>query len=140
MFTEESSTGYPKFVAFCVATIHSPFCFAHTASYKQLDRTQEIYIFSYYFFRRLFLDYLLVENMPISILNWERTTLRGLVEIWLTQDRSDFEIWPVWIFRIGKIKLNKIEKMSETVLRRKKWKSPRLGSILNILHFWQQGT
>ncbi len=31
--------GYPRFVAFCVATVHSPFSFAHPASYKQLDKT-----------------------------------------------------------------------------------------------------
>ena len=44
-FTEENSTGYPKFIAFCVATVHSPFYFAHTAPYKQLDKTREIQIF-----------------------------------------------------------------------------------------------
>ena len=38
-FTEESSIGYPRFVAFCVATVHSPFSFAHTALYRQLDKT-----------------------------------------------------------------------------------------------------
>ena len=37
-FTEESSTGYPRFVAFCVATVHSPFSFAWTAPYKQLGK------------------------------------------------------------------------------------------------------
>ena len=37
-FTEESSAGYPRFVAFCVATVHSPFSFEWTARYNQLDK------------------------------------------------------------------------------------------------------
>lgn len=38
-FTEDSSTGYPRHVAFCAATVHSPFSFPQTALYKQLDKT-----------------------------------------------------------------------------------------------------
>ena len=34
----KSSTEYPRFVAFSVATIHSPFSFAHTTSYKQPEK------------------------------------------------------------------------------------------------------
>ena len=42
------------------------------------------------------------------------------MEIRPTQVRPDPEIWPTRVSRIGKIKLNKIEKMSETSLRETK--------------------
>ena len=38
-FTEERSIGYHRFVAFRIATVHSPFCFAQTVLYKRLDKT-----------------------------------------------------------------------------------------------------
>ena len=37
-FTEKIPRGYLRFVVFCVATVHSPFSSAHTASYKQLHK------------------------------------------------------------------------------------------------------
>lgn len=67
--TKESSTGYPRFVAFCVATVHSPFCFAHMAPYKQLENHKKLIYVHTIFFSRVFFDYLLVDNMPILIVN-----------------------------------------------------------------------
>ena len=49
----------------------------HTQLHINNSTKHKQWIFFYTkFFRRLFLDYSLVENMPISIVNWERTTLR----------------------------------------------------------------
>jgi len=62
-------------------------------------------------FSRLFLDYLLVENMPISIVNRERTTPE--VVSWKSDQLKFGQISKFDLLEFSELeKLNKIEKMS----------------------------
>ena len=91
-------------------------------------------IFFIIIFSRLFLDYLLVENMPISIVNWERTTLK-----WSDGDPTNSSL-----VRCRNLTCLNFQNWKNIIInffeRNKNEKSQRLGSIINILQFWQQGT
>ena len=54
--TEKNSVECPRFVAFCVATDHSPFSVVRTVLYKQPNKTLEIKLLFVDSFRRLFPD------------------------------------------------------------------------------------